>query len=141
MDNPPPFPSYQNPNDESHLTLLVIFHFVMAFFSLLGFAVVILQFTFMGALVSNPQINKDPQFPAGAMMGIMSALFIFIGVIIFISLAMNLASAFFMQARKNRMFSLVTAGLNCLSFPLGTALGVFTFIVLNRDSVKQIYQS
>jgi len=30
-----------------------------------------------------------------------------------------------MAARKSRVFSIVIAGLNCLSFPLGTVLGVF----------------
>jgi len=30
-------------------------------------------------------------------------------------------------------FSLVVAGLNCLQFPFGTVLGVFTFVVLLRE--------
>jgi hypothetical protein len=37
------------------------------------------------------------------------------------------------------MFSLVIAGVNCASFPLGTLLGVFTFIVLLRASVRSLY--
>ena len=36
-------------------------------------------------------------------------------------------------------FSLVIAALCCLNMPLGTVLGVFTFIVLTRDSVKAQY--
>jgi SNF family Na+-dependent transporter len=43
------------------------------------------------------------------------------------------------KARRNWIFSLVIAGFMCLSVPLGTALGVFTFIVLLRDSVKRLY--
>lgn len=34
---------------------------------------------------------------------------------------------------------LVMAGLTCLSFPLGTALGVCTFVVLMRPSVKPLF--
>jgi hypothetical protein len=37
------------------------------------------------------------------------------------------------------MFSLVIAGLNCIQIPFGTALGVFTIIVLLRDSVREAY--
>jgi hypothetical protein len=41
--------------------------------------------------------------------------------------------------RKWRVFSLVMAGVNCASFPLGTLLGVFSFIVLLRPSVRALY--
>jgi hypothetical protein len=40
---------------------------------------------------------------------------------------------------RRRVFSLVMAGINCASFPLGTLLGVFTFVVLLRPSVKELY--
>jgi hypothetical protein len=42
--------------------------------------------------------------------------------------------------RKAKTFSLIMAGLNCLSFPYGTILGVCTFIVLTRNSVRQQYE-
>ena len=41
--------------------------------------------------------------------------------------------------RRHHTFSLIMAGINCLSIPLGTALGVFTFIVLLRPTVKAQY--
>jgi hypothetical protein len=37
------------------------------------------------------------------------------------------------------MLSFVAACLTCVNVPLGTALGVFTIIVLNRASVKAMY--
>lgn len=43
------------------------------------------------------------------------------------------------QKRSKRVFSMVIAGILCTSPPLGTALGIFTFIVLTRDSVKALY--
>jgi hypothetical protein len=36
---------------------------------------------------------------------------------------------------------MVIAGINCLSFPFGTALGIFTLIVLSRESVQALYKS
>ena len=52
---------------------------------------------------------------------------------------LNLISGICLRARKGRTFSLVVAGLNCLHIPLGTVLGVFTIIVLIRDSVRELY--
>jgi hypothetical protein len=37
-------------------------------------------------------------------------------------------------------FCFVLAIISCLNFPLGTALGVFAIIVLNRPSVKALFQ-
>lgn len=42
--------------------------------------------------------------------------------------------------RRRRGFSLVVAGISCFFFPFGTALGVFTFVVLLRPSVEWLYQ-
>jgi len=51
----------------------------------------------------------------------------------------NLISGFFILQRRGRLFSLIVAGFNCLCFPFGTVLGVFTFIVLLRESVAEAY--
>lgn len=45
------------------------------------------------------------------------------------------------KQQKNRIFSLVVAGINCLSMPFGTALGICTFIVLLRESVVKLYEN
>ena len=34
---------------------------------------------------------------------------------------------------------MVIAGINCLHIPLGTLLGVFTLVVLGRESVRKLY--
>jgi hypothetical protein len=43
--------------------------------------------------------------------------------------------------QRSRVFSLVVAGINCVNVPIGTTLGVFTFIVLLRPSVQAMYDS
>jgi hypothetical protein len=35
---------------------------------------------------------------------------------------------------------MIMAGVNCAWFPFGTVLGVFTFIVLLRTSVRAMYE-
>ena len=49
--------------------------------------------------------------------------------------AVNLYSGLFLRKQTHRTFSLVVAGLDCLLIPWGTVLGVFTIVVLTRDSV------
>ena len=44
-----------------------------------------------------------------------------------------------MMQRRSRVFSIVIASISCLSVPLGTTLGVFTIVILMRDSVKALY--
>ncbi len=41
--------------------------------------------------------------------------------------------------QRRRTFSLIMGLINCLCVPLGTVLGVFTFITLGRPSVREIY--
>jgi hypothetical protein len=45
----------------------------------------------------------------------------------------------FLARQKHRTFCLVAAGLNCLWIPLGTILAVFTFLVLLRPQVKEMF--
>jgi len=65
--------------------------------------------------------------------------YVFMGVIILIGFAVNLMSGLFIRQRRHRIFSLVIAALDCLQIPFGTALGVFTIIVLSRESVRGLY--
>jgi hypothetical protein len=37
------------------------------------------------------------------------------------------------------MLAFVTACLSCMNVPIGTALGVFAILVLNRPSVKALF--
>lgn len=44
-----------------------------------------------------------------------------------------------LSSRKHHTFCIVMAAISCLSFPIGTALGVFTIIVLQRPGVRQLF--
>jgi len=54
--------------------------------------------------------------------------YIFMGGCIVLAGFTNLISGFFILQRRGRLFSLIVAGFNCLCFPFGTVLGVFTFM-------------
>ncbi len=43
--------------------------------------------------------------------------------------------------RKNLTFVYVLAGILCMNMPLGTLLGVLTFVVLSNDHTKSLFHS
>lgn len=46
-----------------------------------------------------------------------------------------------LSRRKNYWFCFVLACIECVFFPFGTVLGVFTIVVLSRESVKALFQT
>lgn len=135
--------------DQEHLKLLAIFSYIWGglscFFSLFG-----LMYVFMGVLFVNsasmfapPPPTTGPAFPVGPPPQLFGTIFIVIGscfIAFFMTVGiLNLISAGSMQVRKRRMLSLIVAGVNCAFMPIGTALGVFSFIVLLRQSVRGMY--
>lgn len=77
--------------------------------------------------------------------GVIGILFVIGGVLFFLFMVVSglvqILSGRFMVKRKNRVFSLIIAGLNLMSVPLGTILGIFTLIVLLRPSVTAEYEA
>lgn len=45
----------------------------------------------------------------------------------------------FLSRRRHHVFCLVIAGIECLVMPFGTVLGVFTIIVLTKESVREMF--
>ena len=46
-----------------------------------------------------------------------------------------------LQRKRHYTFSMVVAGASCLFMPFGTVLGIFTLVVLSKDSVKALFQN
>jgi hypothetical protein len=74
----------------------------------------------------------------------MGGMFLGIGVFCML-LTLTMAVFEFLVARRiverrSRLMCLIVAGINCLSVPLGTVLGVFTFIVLFRPQVAASFE-
>lgn len=127
--------------DEDQLKVVSVLHYVFGgitcFFGLIPIIHVIIGFVMINAAGGGPNA-PPPEFQW------MGYLFVFLGscVILYSEIlgALAIISAGKIRARKSHMFSLVVAGIACLQFPLGTGLGVFTFVVLTRDSVRQMYE-
>jgi hypothetical protein len=137
-----PLPRDQRKIDEDHLNLLSIFHFVGAGLALLGILFLIAHFMFMHFIFMSPDLWKAQRGgpPPAAFFGIFIIFYIIGGTFLLVMGILNVMSGLFLRERKNRTFSMVVAGINCLHFPLGILLGVFTIIVLCRESVRRLYE-
>jgi hypothetical protein len=127
--------------DAEHLRLLVIFHFVSAGLALCGVLFVIAHFALFYTIMSNPEVwaGQTQGPPPEMMMTIFRWFYLFFGLWFGVSGVANLMSAVYLRARRHRTFSMIVSALNCLHVPLGTLLGVFTLVVLVRESVVRMY--
>jgi hypothetical protein len=132
--------------DEQQLDLLAIFHYVAAAITALFFCFPLIHLGLGIAMVSGAL--DGPGGPPGspgsaAPPAVFGWIFIVIpGLIILFgwTLAMLMAVAGRrLQLRTSYTYCLVVAGVECLLMPYGTILGVFTIVVLMRDSVRAIF--
>jgi hypothetical protein len=101
------------------------------------------HYTMMNAFMNNPNLwknQKNLDFDPAQFFNAFKWFYPFMGSIILLGGIGNLFSGFFIRARRHRIFSLIVAGVDCLQFPFGTVLGIFTFVVLLRDSVREVYE-
>jgi len=142
MELPPPLPGDTRKNDAEHLQLLSIFHFVGAGLALLGIIFLIAHYSIFNAVFANPKMwENQKQGPPAEMFAVFKWVYLFFAIWFIGCGAMNVVSGLWIRAKKQRTFSMIVAGFNCMHFPLGTVLGVFTLIVLLRDSVRKLYEA
>jgi len=143
MTNLTPLMRDQRKVDAEHLKLLAVFHFVFAGLALVGLGFLFLHWFFMHSILDNPDMWKNArngaQPPPKELFVVFKWFYAFFGVMILGCGLANLGSGLCILRRRARIFSLVVAGISCLAFPFGTALGVFTLVVLLRDSVIEVY--
>ncbi len=127
--------------DQEHLRLLSIFHYVVAGLGALFSLLPLLYLAggwFMLYAAAHPQQIKGEPPPA-----LLGWVFIAFGGLLFLcgeTMAMCIALAGrFIARRRHYWFAFVLACVQCLFVPFGTILGVFTIIVLSRKSVKELF--
>ncbi len=126
--------------DEDHLKLLSIFHYVVAglagLFALFPiFHLVFGLFFIFGAGKFEGKGEPPPAF-IGWMFVVFAAVLITVGSVF---AACVFAAGRFLAKRRHYMFCLVMAAVECIFMPFGTVLGVFTIIVLMREPVKELF--
>jgi len=126
--------------DEDHLKLLSVFHYVMGGLAGLFALVPIFHLVIGVFFVLAPEKIVGKGDPPPALFGWF--FIIFAGLLIVLGLifaAFVITAGRFLAKRKHHLFCLVMAGVECICVPFGTVLGVFTIIVLIRESVKQLF--
>ena len=144
MTELPPLMRDQRRIDADHLKLLAVFHFVVAGLAVVGLGFLALHYALMHAVMANPEFWKTQKGGAPSpeqFFAIFKWFYLIFGLILVAGGVANLISGLFIRRRTSRMFSLIIAGINCVQFPFGTVLGVFTFVVLLRDSVRELYEA
>jgi hypothetical protein len=125
--------------DAEHLSLLRILWVVNAWLSVLG-VVASLGYVAVGVflrfLSATPNAGDAPPAFVGWLMSGIGVLF----VAGFTALAaLQFATARALKERRSKTLVQVAAAIAFLNLPLGTALGVFTFVVLGRPSVSRLF--
>lgn len=129
--------------DEEHLKLLSIGYLVSAgvaaLFSLFG-----LLYVFLGVMMSITFSEAAKKANQSAPPAFIGWLFGIIGLVIFLLLIamalLKLQTARCIKRRRSRAFCMVMGAISCLEIPYGTLLGVFTFLVLGRNSIKDLFE-
>ena len=130
--------------DEEQLQLLAIFHYVVAGLAAL-FSFFPLLYTTVGAIfifaarhgTAKPGEDLPPEF-LGWIFAVLGSLLFLIGIAMAICILIAGRS---LALRKRYLFVLVMACVECLFIPFGTILGVFTIVVLSRESVRGLFSA
>lgn len=120
---------------KSYLDILAVFHYVNG-----GLAAVatLAALAFLGigmGAASNWGRHFEPE-PTCALVAIMFLVLVVAGGYAILNLLAGRA----IQARKNRALILVTAAINCVNVPLGTLLGIFTFVLMVDPQVEWLFR-
>lgn len=126
-------------NDEEHLRLLSMFHYIVAaitgLFSLFPVIHLVMGLAIILGKFPQSQGEPAPMF-VGWLFLVLGAAFVTAGL----SLAVCLAFAGkYLKLRQRHTFCTIVAAVSCAVMPFGTILGVLTLIVLQRPSVKQMF--
>lgn len=129
-----------NNEDLQHLDLLALFHYIVggitAFFSCMPFLHVFMGLAIVSGKFFEGSKGSGPPPFFGWMFVIMGTVFIVLGWSMAVCIILAGKK---LKKRKNRSFCMVVAGAECMFMPFGTILGVFTLIVLSKDSIKGIF--
>jgi hypothetical protein len=134
---------HQSILDAEHLRLLRIAYFIQGgttlFMCLFG-----LLYVFMGifafsssATMPASRVGPSPQF-IGYIFAWLGGLFTLGGAAL---ATLKFLTARALGLRRARMLCMITAALSCIFVPYGTAIGVCTFVVLGRPSVRALFSN
>jgi len=130
--------------DEEQLNHLVIGHLVVSILIALFACMPLIHLSIGILILVSPQSmggsGKGGPPPAfmGLLFAIMGGAFALAGWTL---AAFVFAAGRSIKRRKRHLFCIIVAGVSCLFMPFGTALGICSFMVLSRPSVKALFEA
>ena len=129
--------------DEQQLWLLSLGHYISGAMTIVFSSFFVLHLLMFTLIMNVPEIAQDMEANADPNMPDVLGVFrIFFGTIAFLGISFGIAeilAGFFIKDRKHRAFTLIVAVPRIMMIPYGSLLTVFTFIILERSSVKDLY--
>jgi hypothetical protein len=127
--------------DVEQLRNLAIGHFVYAGLTGVG-ALFALVYVLIGLIAAAAPASSSPGAPDPMVLG---GIFVAVGLFVFALFAAKcvllIVSGIGLRAQTRMTTSYVAAALSMMTFPIGTILGVLTFVVLQRPAVKALYRA
>lgn len=126
--------------DEEHLRLLALFHYISGGVTVVFSLMFGLMFVLMGVVFSlmppaqaaTPGHGQPPLFVL-VIFGLFGLLGIAYGVL-------EIVAGRYIARRRRRVFSIVVSVPRVFALPYGAILTVFTLLVLDRRSVRELYE-
>jgi len=142
----PVSPVVQAALDQEHLRLLKIAYYIAGGATAVFSSLFIFHFIMVLVMALNPHAFPEPTTngqhfnppPVGMFIGFAFV----IGAVIILGWifgALQIYTARCLGLRQNFLFIMIVAALECVFIPWGTTIGVCTFLVLNRPSVKLLF--
>ena len=123
--------------DEEHLRLLALFHYISGGMTLAFSLFFTVMVVFMGIVFANIPVQAHAKNPPPVEIIWVFGVFTAIGVLLGL---LEIIAARCISLRRARMFSMIVSIPNVLFIPYGTILAIFTLLVLDRGSVKRLYE-
>jgi hypothetical protein len=125
---------------KNNLSTLSILHYVYGgLVCFIGAAIFVLLLTLGNIFQSDWFLENTHDAPPAAVGAVLSI----VGWAVFFFLEAkgiaNIISGNLLAKARGRLFSQIVAGVDCLNIPFGITLGIFTFVELNKEDVKQAY--
>ena len=132
----------EDPRDASQLRTLSILYYVFAALNLLplliGVAYAALGIGLLSGMAPAGRATPEEQTTSAMiLLGLALALLL----VAIIGGTLTVMTARRLRQRRGFTLCIVVAAIACMQIPLGTLLGVFTLIVLNRPSVKAMFEA
>jgi hypothetical protein len=123
--------------DEEHLRLLSLFHYIAGGMTLAFSLMFAAMIGFMSAMFSMMPPEQAQHGPPVATVLLFFFAFVAAGVLLGV---LDIVAGRCISVRRARVFTLIMAIPGVIFIPYGTLLSVFTLLVLDRDSVKNLYE-